>query len=82
MPLASGIVQRKCACGNHASGGGYAGCRKEREKNLQRAAVNSEPVSAVPPIVHEVLRSPGQLLDPATRASMAIPVGLGLRGEG
>ncbi len=37
---------------------------------LQRAAVRSTPDHAVPPIVHEVLRSPGQPLDPATRTFM------------
>ncbi|HTP11018.1 MAG TPA: DUF4157 domain-containing protein, partial [Anaerolineae bacterium] len=37
---------------------------------LQRAAINAAPVSEVPPIVHEVLRSPGQPLDTATRAFM------------
>ena len=35
---------------------------------LQRAAVRSTPDHAVPPIMHEVLRSPGQPPDPATRA--------------
>jgi hypothetical protein len=37
---------------------------------VQRAAVNSSPVHDVPPIVHEVLRSPGQPLDRETRAFM------------
>ena len=37
---------------------------------LQRAAINSSPVGEVPPIVHEILRSPGQLLDAQTRAFM------------
>ena len=35
---------------------------------LQRAAVNEAPVHDVPPIVHEVLNSPGQPLDTETRA--------------
>ncbi len=35
---------------------------------LQRAAINQPSVYEVPPIVHEVLRSPGQPLDLATRA--------------
>ncbi len=37
---------------------------------LQRAAVNPSPVHDVPPIVREVLRSPGQPLDAATRSFM------------
>ena len=35
---------------------------------LRRAAVNEAPVNEVPPIVHEVLRLPGQPLDAETRA--------------
>src|SRR5688572_11541831 len=37
---------------------------------LQRAAINSPPLSSVPPIVHDVLRSSGQSLDANTRAFM------------
>lgn len=39
-------------------------------RRLQRAAINPSPVHAVPPIVHEVLRSPGQPLDTAPRSFM------------
>lgn len=63
-----GLLQRKCACGNHTIAGGE--CAECRQKRLQRAATNAAPVSEVPPIVHDVLRSPGQLLDPATRSFM------------
>jgi len=56
-PSAGGLLQRKCDR-----------CR-EKEKTLQRSAVGSAP-ETVPPIVHEVLRSPGQPLDVATRAFM------------
>ena len=47
-------------------------CQKqlEREGTLQRAAVDSAPSNGVPPIVHDVLRSPGQSLDAGTRAFM------------
>ena len=37
---------------------------------LQRAAISPSPVNEVPPIVHEVLRSPGQPLDAGTRSFM------------
>jgi hypothetical protein len=37
---------------------------------LQRSATDHAAVSRVPPIVHEVLQSPGRPLDPATRAFM------------
>ncbi|HLF26605.1 MAG TPA: DUF4157 domain-containing protein [Anaerolineae bacterium] len=39
-------------------------------KPIQRRAKSSEEISGVPPIVDEVLASPGQPLDPGTRASM------------
>jgi hypothetical protein len=56
--LSSGyVLQRKCDR-----------CR-EKGKILQRSAVGSAP-ETVPPIVHEVLRSPGEPLDQATRAFM------------
>ena len=35
---------------------------------LQRRATDRDPITAVPPIVQDVLDSPGQPLDPATRA--------------
>ncbi|MCL4705844.1 DUF4157 domain-containing protein [bacterium] len=72
QPLsANGLLQRKCACGNHTVAGGECeNCRKKREGMLQRSAASSAPVNEVPPIVHEVLRSPGQPLDPETRAFM------------
>ena len=70
-PIASGVLQRQCACGQHTSAGGECEeCKKKREGTLQRAAINPSPVHEVPPIVHEVLRSPGQPLDAATRAFM------------
>ncbi|MBZ0170216.1 hypothetical protein MELA_00262 [Candidatus Methylomirabilis lanthanidiphila] len=75
-PVTSGLLQRKCACGNHAiAGGGCEGCTRERKAILQRAPSPSTGEgwgegATVPPIVHEVLRSPGQPLDPATRAFM------------
>ena len=68
--IATGILQRQCACGTHTTAGGdCASCEKEKSTNkLQRAAVNSEKINQVPPIVHEVLRSPGQPLDAHTRS--------------
>jgi Zn-dependent peptidase ImmA (M78 family) len=40
----------------------------EDSGTLDRKAVDGRPVAGVPPIVHEVLRSPGQPLDTASRA--------------
>lgn len=64
------ILQRACDCGNHSGGGQCEGCRQKRS-SLQRAAENStQHHSGAPPIVHDVLRSPGHPLDTATRSFM------------
>jgi hypothetical protein len=64
-----GVLQRKCACGGSAERSGE--CEECREKTrLQRKPAGSGEQESIPPIVHEVLRSPGQPLDPATRAFM------------
>lgn len=44
-------------------------CRKKKKPVLQRKATSSG-LEAAPPIVHDVLSSPGAPLDPATRAFM------------
>lgn len=65
VPQSTGTLQRKCACGGSGnSGGECADCKK---KKLQRRAAGPE-LQTVPPIVHDVLRSPGQPLDAQTRA--------------
>jgi hypothetical protein len=58
MPKSKGTIQRACS-----------DCPKKR-KLLQRRAVSQSEPAAVPSIVHEVLRSPGQSLDPKARAFM------------
>lgn len=72
-PLIGGVIQRTCACGNHALGRGCEGCTKRRETVLQRSSPPSMgdgwgEGGTVPPIVDEALRSPRQPLDSATRA--------------
>ena len=71
-PMGSGLLQRQCACGKHTPAGGE--CEECRKNRLQRKTRNSElgtrNNSSVPPIVHDVLRSPGQSLDSTTRAFM------------
>jgi len=70
-PVANGLLQRQCACGQHTSAGGECeACKKKRDATLQRATINPSPVKETPPIVHEALRSPGQPLDAAPRAFM------------
>lgn len=68
LSIRGGLLQRKCACGQHTvAGDECAGCQKKR---LQRKVSNYAEPETVPPIVHEVLRSPGQPLDAGTRAFM------------
>lgn len=56
-------LQRKCSCGDSGNGT----CEECKEKKLQRSATASATTAFAPPIVHDVLRSPGQPLDAATR---------------
>jgi hypothetical protein len=58
----SALVQRKCA---------DAYCDETKKKLImQRNSINRTEPSKAPPIVHEVLSSPGQPLDPKTREFM------------
>lgn len=70
-PVSTGLLQRKSAsCGQRSltvSNNTY--CQK-RQVNLQRRATRPDKPSQVPPIVHEVLQSPGQPLDANTRVEM------------
>jgi hypothetical protein len=70
----TGVLQRKCACGGAPGPTGECeSCRKKheaKEGTLQRKASNAEAASEVPPIVHEVLQSPGQPLEPDARGFM------------
>jgi len=77
-PSIGTLQRKKCTCGGTPGPTGECeSCRKKREAGLQRkeaaatnsqlSTLNSQPGDA-PPIVHEVLRSPGQPLDAATRA--------------
>lgn len=68
-PTGTGVLQRKCACGQHTvAGSECAECRKKRL--LQRKPESGIQSAIAPPIVHEVLRSPGQPLDNDSRAFM------------
>jgi hypothetical protein len=69
-PMRPRLLQRKCACGSMPGlSGECAECQRKR-LTLQRRSFNHADPSAVPPIVHDVLRSPGHPLDANTRGSM------------
>jgi Domain of unknown function (DUF4157) len=63
----SGSLGRNCACGANTTSHQCDSC-KSKGGVLQRKASARDDSSEVPPLVHEVLRSPGQPLDSATRA--------------
>ena len=66
---ATGLLQRTCSCGQHKPGGAQCpSCSEKQKGNLQRAAINRDATGTAPPLVHQVLRSPGMPLDAATRA--------------
>ncbi len=65
----SGILQRKCACGNHTLAGGDCSECTNQKIELQRQANGVAP-GGIPPLVHEVLAASGQSLDSGTRAFM------------
>ncbi|HXQ70220.1 MAG TPA: DUF4157 domain-containing protein [Pyrinomonadaceae bacterium] len=66
------LLQRSCACGQHTNGTGECtSCNKSRDtlqRSTQHADSETHSPGIVPPIVHEVLHSPGQPLDSSTRA--------------
>jgi hypothetical protein len=64
----SGILQRKCACGTHTTAGDKCEECKNKQGILQRKSFDNSEHEEVPPIVQEVLNSPGQPLDASTRA--------------
>ena len=69
-PAPSGLLQRRCACGGSPGvTGECAECGGKRLTVQRRSPLEAGP-SAVPPIVHDVLGSPGQPLDPGARAFM------------
>lgn len=59
--LINGMLQRKCACGQHTIGG--AKCDECGKQKLRHQPGGEHAPPVVPPLVHEVLRSPGQPLD-------------------
>jgi hypothetical protein len=67
-----GVLQRKCACGG--APGPTGECEECRQKRLQRQirslALDLQGGLRPPPIVGEVLQTPGQPLDAATRRFM------------
>src|SRR5262249_16007411 len=72
-PVRSGLLQR-CTVTTECDD-----CRNQR-LGLQRSSVNHTKPLSVPPMMHQVLRSPGQSLDASTRAFMEPRFGHDLSG--
>jgi hypothetical protein len=81
MRMPEPLLQRACACG-----GGCPECQTERpirepQRIQTKPLASSDAVqTGAPPIVHDVLASPGQLLEPAARAFFEPRLGLDLSG--
>jgi hypothetical protein len=68
MRASAPVLRRKCAC--EGSSAPCAACSAEHEDVLQRKSAGVVAPTEAPPIVHEVLASPGRPLDAANRAFM------------
>jgi hypothetical protein len=69
--VGNGILQRKCAaCEQTAIANETCPACEQEQGTLQRLATSQSNSTEVPPIVHDVLRSPGQSLDSDTREFM------------
>lgn len=69
MPDPALRLQRKCSCGGATtSGASCVECGGRSAPVLRRSpSANTKSASTAPPVVHQVLRSPGQPLDQSTR---------------
>jgi hypothetical protein len=65
-----GTLRRKCTCGGTPGPSQECGDCHRRRLSLRRSALGPEKAAIAPPIVHEVLCSPGKPLDAVTRALM------------
>lgn len=72
-------IQRSCGCGG--SGGPDGECEECREKKLlQRSPSRPGAPAMAPPMVHQVLKSPGQPMERATRNFMESRFGYNFSG--
>lgn len=70
-PVRTGLLQRKCACGDTPElNGGCAECREKRQVIQRQASIAPAAPAGTPWLVQESLRSPGQPLDTGVRAEM------------
>ena len=53
-----GLLQWKCACGQHTGGGGEREEYRKKKEVLQRSRGTQAEPATVPPVVHDVLSAP------------------------
>ena len=63
-PVFGGLLQRKCACGNHSAEGECDECKREKDSLQRKSACGTAFV--IPASARDVLASPGQPLDNGT----------------
>lgn len=68
-PVTGAVLHRQCACGQHTAEGECEEC-KGKKNPLQPKPPKESSAGEVPPIVQDVLRSPGQPLNAETRTFM------------
>jgi Domain of unknown function (DUF4157) len=68
IPAPGRWLQRKCACGGTPGPTGECEACRRKRLALRSSSRGQAEHSATTPLVHEVLRSPGQALDPGSRA--------------
>lgn len=76
-PAWTGVLQRKCDCGQHTAGGECEECKKKKteEKSsgdplLQRAALSRNPVNAVPGVVNTAMQQQGRTMEGGIRSRL------------
>ena len=64
----SGVLRRRCECGHHTGGGDRCDACRDKSLTLRRRSTGSASPPTAPPIVDDVLQSPGQPLEHQSRA--------------
>ena len=69
-PMRALLLQRKCACGGTPGPTGECDTCRNKRLGIQRQTTGQPTPATPPPLVHDVLGSPGRALDAHTRAFM------------
>src|SRR5215469_4515082 len=71
------VLQRKCACGQHTSGGECEECKKKKSEEggggdplLHRSASSKAPTSQIPGVVRSAVQQQGRPMDTGLRSRL------------